>query len=223
MPITRIPERYRRGLARIRSLAPEQILQLRDALAKCPATQKPSQFSSKAAAELKNWKKEDIEDIIRSLYSLTLYCEDASVPVEKAAQETVRAMRTSGREDLKLADGEEEEFKDKLSNLLSVDSLSVSSKATRLRTDYPKTFCTVRILTDIRPVFAETVGDPTGAVISHTLKIDYHEDENLKEFYVALDAEDLRKLKSVLERAESKATALKSILAKSGVTDLDLL
>lgn len=221
MPITRIPDRHRRGFARIHSISPEGVHQLCAALSKCHATADLDGLSSRVGTELKNWKREDVEDILRAVFSLSLYRVDSNLTAEKVAEEITTVIRTTSADDLRLAEGEEEGFKDKLSKLLSVKVLDVSARAATVRGEYPKTFCDAKFLTDIRPVFAETIGDPIGAVISHNLKISYHED-GLKEFYVVLDAEDLRKLKAALEKAESKAAVLKSTLAKSGVTHLDV-
>lgn len=221
MPITRIPEGNRRGLARIHSISHEGVHQLCAALSKCPATADLDGLSSRVGTELKNWKREDVEVVLRAVFSLSIYRIESSVTAEKIAEEITSVLRTTSAEDLRLAEGEEEGFKDKLSKLLSLKVVDVSARAASVRGDYLKTFSDAKILTDIRPVFAETIGDPIGAVISHTLKIEYHEDGH-KRFYVVLDAEDLRKLKTALKKAESKAAALKSTLAKSGVADLDL-
>jgi hypothetical protein len=55
-------------------------------------------------------------------------------------------------------------------------------------------------------------------VITHTLKISYWDDSNQnRDFYMALDAVDVRNLRASLERAEAKARSLRSILDQAEV------
>jgi len=81
----------------------------------------------------------------------------------------------------------------------------------------------VRILTDVRPVFEPSAPEaaPAGAVIVHTLKISYRGDNSAKDFFVALDSEDVRQLTEQLERARSKAESLKSVLKAAEVPYID--
>jgi predicted RNA-binding protein YlqC (UPF0109 family) len=129
-------------------------------------------------------------------------------------------MRATGNESLILPEEEQNEFQDKMSKLLSLSTLGVASKIEQLREDFAKTFHAAKILTDIRPVFAKPEERPVGAAVTHTLKIEYHEEGEHKEFYVALDAEDLEKLKAVLQRAGAKASSLKSLLKAANLPDL---
>ena len=70
-------------------------------------------------------------------------------------------------------------------------------------------------MSDIRPVFAGSPGDTAGALIIHNLNISYHNGSRHKEFYVALDSDELDELKQVIERAQKKAVSLKLLLKKS--------
>jgi hypothetical protein len=53
------------------------------------------------------------------------------------------------------------------------------------------------------------------------LNLVYHEIDDLKEIYLALDASDLRHLKSVIDRAEAKEVNLKAMLEQTGVIGLE--
>ena len=80
-------------------------------------------------------------------------------------------------------------------------------------TDDERIFCHARILTDMRPVFgSEIESGPAGMVIVHLMKIAFHDatSKDHKEFYVSLDSDDLQTLKKIAERAEVKASTLKS-------------
>lgn len=107
--------------------------------------------------------------------------------------------------------------------ILSISFNIVAIKAKELQLESERTFCDARILTDIRPVFRDKVGDkPEAMIVVHTLKIVAHEATGHKEFYVALDAEDIQSLKKTLERAEDKARSLKNIIDASGSRSIDL-
>ena len=101
-------------------------------------------------------------------------------------------------------------------------SVMVAARSLNVLTAHEHVFLDARIFSDIRPVFADSVEFATAAVIAHNLKIGFrHNDEN-KEFFVALDNNDLEKLKKVIDRAEKKTKAMASILEKSQVTFLDV-
>jgi hypothetical protein len=59
-----------------------------------------------------------------------------------------------------------------------------------------------------------------GAVVVHSLKIVFHDAGSHSEIYLALDSADIAKLKAVLERAETKAASLKSLLEDKQISNL---
>jgi len=222
LSITRIPERYRPGLARIRSMREDDFVQLTSALRNCPIVARFPLLSSGVASKVKTLNNREIDDILMALFSLAPSLSEPEMLVDKTASELVDAMRASEMEDLKLPPEEEAKFKSRITTLLSIPSVNMSAKASRVRTDYPNVFYDARILSDVRPIFDKPGAKPIGEIINHTLRIDYRSHGVHKEFYVTLDAEDLNKLKRVFERAETKAASLKSLIKSSDVPDLDL-
>lgn len=220
MAITRIPDPYRQGFAKIKKLSSIEVEALVAALEKSSPTGGMKGMISTVCEQIPALKKEDVEDIVRTLYSLYVFRADADSPLTGTISELIGAMRAAGKESLTVSDGEEGEFRDKMAKLFSVNALAVTSKVEQLKSDYAKTFYAAKILTDIRPVFAKPEQRPIGAAITHTLKIEYHEEGEHKEFYIALDAEDLQKLKTVLQRADAKASSLKSLLEAASLADL---
>ena len=91
-------------------------------------------------------------------------------------------------------------------------------------TENDRIFCGARILSDIRPVFTDSLESASAAVIIHNLQIGFHDSGTgvHKEFYVALDNQDIQKLKEIILRAEKKTQALKAILNKSSVPYLEV-
>lgn len=105
-------------------------------------------------------------------------------------------------------------FAEKLVSLLSVKPLNVSAKAIDLQTEDERVFCDARILTDLRPVFgSDSAATPEGLTIVHILKLGYDQGgERHRDFYVALNADDLQTLRKVIDRAEAKAKSLKNAI-----------
>ena len=114
---------------------------------------------------------------------------------------------------------------DRIKSLLSFDkTMAVTAKAFDVMTEHARTFCRARILSDIRPVFTNLDEFASAAVIIHNLQIGFHEGGTgeHKEFYVALDTNDIQNLKEVIERAEKKTVALEAILNTSKVPYLEV-
>ncbi len=100
-------------------------------------------------------------------------------------------------------------------------SLAITLKALDVMREHERTFCGARILSDIRPIFSKTVGTADAAVIVHNLQIGFHHDGRHQEFYITLDADDIKTLKKVIERCEKKTATLQSILDKASIPYLE--
>ncbi len=220
MAVTRIPQQFRLGFAKIKTLSSADVDTLVAALETSPRTGGLKGMISSVAAQVPSLKKGDVEDIVRTLYSLYLYRADADTLLPGFISELIGAMRATGEKSLALPEEAENEFQDKLTRLLGVTEFAVASKADQLRSDYAKTFHSAKILTDIRPIFGKPEEIPIGAAITHTLKIEYHEEGEHKQFYIAMDAEDLQQMRKVLQRADDKASSLKSLLKNAGLPDM---
>lgn len=119
------------------------------------------------------------------------------------------------------AQGSTDEARARLRTVLDIEPLARSSKALSVGTDHQRTFYDAKVLSDIRFVFRPDVdAEPFGAAIVHVLRIVYHEDDDYRNFYVALDNEDLALLKSVIDRAEKKTEKLRKRLDGASVQSL---
>jgi hypothetical protein len=94
-------------------------------------------------------------------------------------------------------------------------------KAMGVAADQDHIFLHARILTDIRPVFNNKGDSVDAAVIVHNLRIHYGQDSDHRDFYVALDTNDIQSLREALDRADTKAKCLQGLLKTSGVSYLD--
>jgi hypothetical protein len=115
--------------------------------------------------------------------------------------------------DSRKSDTDLESIKERFQKILSIDTLNSLSKAIGLQREGERLYCDAQIFSDVRPVFGKDVSqDPTAAVITHTLKIGYHDGRGHQEFFLVLDQEDLGNLQEVIERASAKSETLDRLL-----------
>jgi hypothetical protein len=81
-----------------------------------------------------------------------------------------------------------EHFKERLINLLSFETLTVTTTAVDILTEHEHTLCRARILTDVRPIFRDNPEEP-----------------------------DVSKLRDLLIRADAQAQSLKSVLKAADI------
>lgn len=220
MPITRIPDRYSLGFEKIKHLSVADTDALASALKNAPISGGLKGLISAVREHISILTADDAEAIVRSLYSLYVFRTDSEVPPTEVVSELISAMRGAGKPSLALSEEDRVRFERNMNVLLSIDTMAVTTKVGEIKSDYLNTFYDARILSDIRPIFGKPNESPVGAAITHTLKIEYHREGDHKEFYVALDSEDLQRMKAVLERADAKATSLRLFLKSAGIPDL---
>ncbi len=110
-------------------------------------------------------------------------------------------------------------FVERLSKLLSIESVTIASKAASLKVEYERRFCSARMLTDARPIYGVDPSKmPAAGMITHTLRISYHDNTSqLREFYVTMDSSDVATLRALLDRADVKEKSLESVFAAAKV------
>lgn len=219
----RVPRQYEGGLAKIRDLSTGSAQELLAALQEVPDTYNLSSLSSAVAAKVDTIAASDVEEIVPALFSLYAYRDYSQSAISDVVEGIAQAMEESRSERLKLSPEDRGPFEDLLAKLLDVELLNVTARAGRLSLENEHRLQEAHVLTDIRPVFKpeNPEATPKGAVILHTLKISYRGDNKVKEFFVALDTEDVRELMEQLERANSKAESLKSVLKAAQVPHID--
>ena len=155
------------------------------------------------ASEVKSVPSNDIRKILSSISSLSKLLSTPKWTPKNLATALDEAAR-NGIENFKVAEGAD--FKERIVTLLSLDALHlIEAKAKELLQEAQRLLLDARILTDIRPVFGEDIGEnPTAFILTHTLKLHYHEGGEHREFFVALDEQDIASLKRMSERAQRK-------------------
>ena len=103
--------------------------------------------------------------------------------------------------------------------LLLEDTVGTAAKAGFILTQHERIFVGARILTDIRPIFHVDISEqPREAVIVHMLRLIYRDSEGKHaERYFALDSNDVRGLKGMIDRAIKKEETLKGLMSRADV------
>jgi hypothetical protein len=217
MPTTlTVPARYRQGIFRLSQLDDRTVNEIRGALGTLlAASGEPSRAAVTAVSSLSETNKSDFAQIAQALVALSYVKAGADVSLPEFVDDVTEAMCGIEETQWHIPEEKIERFKETLRNLLSADEFALASKVYDLQTDDERTFCRARILTDLRPVFGSRIEDgPEGLVIVHLLKLGFDQASERKhdEFYVSLDADDLKTLKGVIDRAEAKARSLRSAI-----------
>lgn len=219
----KVPKDQERGIVSIAKLSDDSVEQLIQALAEAPPTFNPETLADRIAEKIDDVSRDDIDGLVSTLVSLYSALDYFDSSIEQLAANVGRAVVEGKIAGLESSEDALERFRERLIRLLSIDSIGIRSRSINLLLEQDHAFCGARILTDIRPLFAaDLTAPPTAGLLVHTLRINYHEGGELKQFFVAMDSKDLEDLRSVLVRADSKAAKLKSVLEAANIPCLDV-
>ncbi len=217
MPL-QIPERYNEALARLRTLNEGVVERVVSVISEVADLRSPG-LADRLSKEgiFTDEEARQFAELVKALY---LIRASADVAIDKFVEDVCQAMNRTDIPALHLGQ-DYEAFKRRLGYLLNVEEVSVKSKALTLQTDHDHVFCGARIFTDVRHAFkSDASEEPMGAVIFHMLKVSSHENGQHKDFYVALDDDDLATLQDILNRAQDKAVTLRRLFQRWNIKDL---
>lgn len=218
----KIPKENEKGLKALVTLDDESVRELVSALGQVSPVLYSPELSSKVASKIDAISRNDLDNVLDVLLPLYLLRERHSVSTTEIVEDVLRAMDRSDNEELKLSGARREHFKERLIELLDVESVGVGAKALEVLFENQRSFLGVRIVTEVRPIFGSRLEDPpAGALVVHMLKITYREQGQDKDFFVALDTTDVGTLRGVLDRADLKAESLRSFLEGTRVSYVD--
>jgi hypothetical protein len=164
----------------------------------------------------------DIDDLITSLDALYYLKHQSDTSASEFSEQVLQAMDDSGNKALLVEKSLRESFKERLNQVMSGNLLSVAIKSREVLYEQERTFGFARVLSDVRLLDEEgSEDDVNGAVIIHTLKIHYIENDQHKEFFVSLDTADVDVLIDALISAQERAKSLKAMLAAANVLYID--
>jgi len=204
-------------LLKLGTLSEDSARDLISALASVSPTLSPKGLASKLGAAVKSISAEDLADLAAALIALSSVRVVNKIPVPQFVEEVCESFATGKPPQVP----EGVALRSRLTGLLQAEPLMLSAKASTLQREHTNVLFDARLVTDIRPVFTDGPEAVPGAMIVHMLKFSYIHDNQSKEFFVALDDEDLMKLQKVISRAEAKSKTLRGIIAKAGLIDLE--
>lgn len=222
MAIFIIPKEYEVGLAGLLSLSDSSVKELLSALESVSPSVRYKSLADRVAPKVSSIPKDELEDVIEVLFSLSSIRTAAEVPTDVFVADICEAVNESGSPLLEEASSRCDSFKRNFAQLLECKTLEIASKAGMLLREHAQTYCSARILSDIRPIFGESVeAVPIAATVVHTLKVAYHQGDELKDFFLAMSTKDVRKLRELLDRADAKAESLKTFTVASNTPFVD--
>lgn len=117
-------------------------------------------------------------------------------------------------------DSQRKKLVDRLKSALAAPLVTTTFKVSEVLQNYERILHDVQIMTDVRPVFGENVGYPEQAAVVNTIQISYHEERGTNSIHLVMDAEDLIKLRRLIDRALEKREALFDVLQKAGIVGI---
>jgi hypothetical protein len=215
----KIPKEDTGSIANIKALPSGSMNKLISALRAAEPIPDPQQMAERIAKQVPSIPVDHLTSMLGTLYTLYQIREFSGVERSRFFEDLMSGIREIP--DLKFTPKEIAAFRSVLDQLMSVDALDVVAKALRLQRDGERLYCTSKILSDVRPVFGpDPTARPVGAVLTHTLKIGYHEGREHLEFYVILETSDLEDLEEVVARARAKDRTLREFLTDAKVPNL---
>jgi hypothetical protein len=219
VPKLSIPEAYRAGIAEIGRLPDEVFSAFFTALGSAPEFCDGNELSAWMSAHVANLSVESRESILRSLTSMTRAMSSAETPAEDFSRDVWDSLSRLSPDLIVGVD--KARLQERVQRLLERTPIDLpSAKSDDLKSEVERNYCDARILTDLRAGFRKTVDDtPSVMVILHNLRIGFHDDKgDHREFYVSLDAKDLRNLGEAVERAKKKGAVLKNMMKIANIT-----
>lgn len=209
VPPLNIPEPFRASLTLLEDLGDDQFDALHDTLRSHPPTTSRSRIVDTLAAKFFSARGDQAQRFVEMVIATSALPSLLDQPPEDVAVAIAQAV---DRDDSSV-------LRSRLSKLLRIESLILRNKSQSLASDYQYALRDVRILTDIRPVFDETINVPTKAIVTHSLKLEYVGNRS-ETTYIALTTDGLNDLKNAVERALQKEQALHDLLMTFKFADL---
>jgi hypothetical protein len=222
MPVKlQVPDIYIPPLGELVKLPPESMKALLQGLREEKPTLGLNDFADSIATRL-SVDRATAQGIIELLASLHAVREGLGEDVSEFVSALRAAIEDTGKPELQPPDWSV--FENTIAEAFSSESpLSISAKALDLLTDHQRVFFYARVLTDLRPVFkSEISGAPAALVAIHTLKLGYRAEGVPRDFYVALDSQDVKTLIEILQRAADKEKSLRDLAETKGLTLLEV-
>ena len=215
-----VPAPHRELLTHVALLSDSQFDALSAALGSDaqPAFRTQAEFGGRIASALPEWTSDEAQLLAIALTSMLSAAASHGVGHAQFAQSV------SFSSDLDLDDSRRSILAERLLALLTSPDVLLSGKALDLATEYERRLHTVRIITDVRPVWGtDPETEPLGGVVSHQLRLDAFTGYDSRPYFFALDRSDLVRLKESVDRAIEKSESLTAWFNRMGFREVDLV
>lgn len=217
MADTSVPQEHQDTLHRIATFPPDVADELQRAFEDEQTAVLAEDLKASVAQHVTKVDAAFVDPLIETL--LWLY---AGVTALSVSRDTIVANVTQS-DDLDISDELREVLAERLRRLLRTRAVTLAWKALDVLYANDNTFHGARITSEIRPVFdSDDLATPIAGMITHTLKIHYHDTRGHQDFFVTLDLVDIEVLQRALERAKKKQESLRSVLRASDIKYLGL-
>jgi len=213
----KVPDRHKRALADLASLQDGTMSALAAALAGAPPVLLPQDLAGKIGGRV-DLELPKLQALMEMLISMSGSRTRRGATVAAFVAEVIAAAKDA---EVDVAPDKWEALAARLALLLPCPSIGITSKALDVLTQHEHVYARSRVLTDLRPVFdTDVISRPRAGVIVHQLEIRYYQDSGERRFFVALDSEDVKELREVVERAAAKEERLCGVAAEAGIAIL---
>jgi hypothetical protein len=156
----------------------------------------------------------DLDQVVGSLLSIAGTAYSGGASINDILDAVIEGIKSDDVVDL--TDSDAETLKGRLARLASTKSIELGAKAIQLLRANDRSFHSVRIVTDLRPICSGDGADVAAAVIVHQLAIRSSHNGRNETVYIALDSIDLGVLSASISRALKKDKSLREFVGASG-------
>jgi len=211
-----LPDEALPDLKQIAEMDEQPFGSLLKAIGESAPTLTRARFQKNLVDKVQEVPKSHIEAILRTAFNLYELRSKTGLSAEELAAVVVNSSVVS--KSSAFPQEKKNTLMVRLTQLMSFNkSIGVTIKARDVMTEHERVFCHARILSDIRPVFADGPETASAGLVIHNLQIGFHHFGKHEELYFALDTDDIKALKEVVERAEKKTAGLEATLKTSGL------
>ena len=164
-----------------------------------------------------------IEPIVEEIMTLEYLKQDSEMSPDEFAIAVSDSALAAASESFPFTAQDADVLKVRLTAIFNSDHiLELNTKAISVVTDHDKLFLSAKIMTDARPIFNSDGSKLETIALVHMLRLHFEHNNKHEDAFFALDSNDLRNLRRVLDRAEKKAEVLKKAFKESSLSLLDL-
>lgn len=206
-----VTDRVRNGFNVLALLTNEEFATFVDASVHATPRLTMSGFREEVRAALPQYTAEQVEDLVFAILGLQNSADDEGLSKSEFTERVMDGLYAPETQHPVLS---QDQLRQRLETVLALDPVWLSSRAAAIQSENQRIYLNARVVTDLRPLFSDAeVPIAMAAVVVHSLVMKYLEDDEEREFHIALDPADVRSLAGVLSRASIKHEQLAPILS----------